>query len=288
MMATETSEPAVASKESTATADDTARPLETGWRADTPVDDNLTRAFVWNQGEVNEFLALACGGRTDRPDGVFLADARSAIPYYNQAILTRPVLQRGDGVLDEVESFFAGSPRVCTLLSMWPTPDLASRGWQLVGHPAFVVRPAGSRVGGDDAPGVAIRTVESIADLAAAERVAIEGYPIDEARDEPTGSVLPPELLGSDLSIRLGLLDGAPVAIGNSCTKHGVVNLCLGATLPSARRRGVWEALVWARVGSAPDSPAVAYTSDYSRPGFQRMGFLVVSRFTLWARPPRR
>jgi hypothetical protein len=48
----------------------------------------------------------------------------------------------------------------------------------------------------------------------------------------------------------------------------------------------VWEALVWARVGSAPDLPAVAYTSDDSRPGFRRMGFLVVSRFTLWARPP--
>ena len=83
------------------------------------------------------------------------------------------------------------------------------------------------------------------------------------------------------------LLDDTPVAIGNALVGHGVVNLCLGATLPSARRRGVWEALVWARVASAPDLPTVAYTSDYSRPGFLRMGFLVVSRFTLWALPPR-
>jgi hypothetical protein len=30
----------------------------------------------------------------------------------------------------------------------------------------------------------------------------------------------------------------------------------------------------------------VAYTSDFSRPGFLRMGFLPVTRFTLWLRPP--
>ncbi len=27
----------------------------------------------------------------------------------------------------------------------------------------------------------------------------------------------------------------------------------------------------------------IAFTSDYSRPGFLRMGFLPVTRFTLWA-----
>ena len=106
-------------------------------------------------------------------------------------------------------------------------------------------------------------------------------------RDWRPGTVLPPAVLDSVLTVRLGLLDGEPVALGNAVVAHGIVNLCLGATLPQARRRGVWEALVWARVGSAPDLPSVAYTSDYSRPGFLRMGFLVVSRFTLWSRPPR-
>ncbi|HEV8627666.1 MAG TPA: hypothetical protein VG034_24780 [Acidimicrobiia bacterium] len=32
------------------------------------------------------------------------------------------------------------------------------------------------------------------------------------------------------------------------------------------RRRGVWEALVWARVAEDPGLPAVAYTSNFSRP----------------------
>jgi hypothetical protein len=269
-----------------------ARPLETGWLDDTPVGDNLTRGFVHNQGEANELVAQAASGRTARIPGAFLADARSAIPYYNQAILTRPVLDPGDPLVGEIESFFASGAHMSTLLSMWPTPDLSARGWALVGHPAFVVRGAGPVPDTGPPPGglpfdpVEVRTVRSSDDLAVAERVAIEGYPIDAARAEPPGSVLPPALLDGDLTVRLGLLDGEPVAVGNALVAHGVVNLCLGATLPQARRRGVWEALVWARVASAPELPAVAYTSDYSRPGFVRMGFLPVSRFTLWARAP--
>lgn len=66
-----------------------------------------------------------------------------------------------------------------------------------------------------------------------------------------------------------------------------MTNLCIGATLPQARRRGVWEALVWARVATAPDLPAVAFTSDLSRPGLVRLGFLPVTRLTLWHRPTR-
>jgi hypothetical protein len=83
----------------------------------------------------------------------------------------------------------------------------------------------------------------------------------------------------------LGLLDGEPVATGAVLASHGVANLCLAATLPRARRCGVWQALVWARVATALHLPAVAITSDQSRPGFVRMGFLRVTRFTLWHRP---
>ena len=105
-----------------------------------------------------------------------------------------------------------------------------------------------------------------------------------EAVGLPPGSIFPPSLVDSGMTVRLGLVDGEPVAIGNSHIGQDVVNLCLGTTLPAARRRGVWEALVWARVADAPQLPAVAYTSDYSRPGFLRMGFLPISRFTLWVR----
>ena len=259
-----------------------ARPLETGWLTDTPVDDTVLRRFVHNQGEVNAVTAAAAGGRDERTDDVFLADSGLPVPYFNQALLARPLDGADDPVLDVVDGFFAGTG-VTTLLSIWPTPDLSARGWSLVGHPALVLRAPGPFTH-EPAAGVAVKAATSAEDLTTAERVVVEGYPLDEARDVPAGELFPPALADLGLVVRLGLLDGVAVGVGNRFVGHGVVNLCLGATLPAARRRGVWEALVWARVSDAPDLPAVAFTSDYSRPGFQRMGFLPITRLTMWAR----
>ncbi|MGD9798380.1 MAG: N-acetyltransferase, partial [Acidimicrobiia bacterium] len=111
----------------------TDRPLETGWLADTPPGDNLLRAFTLNQADVNEALARACGGRTERLDGAVLTDAASPVPYYNQALLLRPLTGIDDPLLDTIASFYAASTTVRTILSPWPTPDLSSRGWDLVG-----------------------------------------------------------------------------------------------------------------------------------------------------------
>lgn len=257
-------------------------PLENGWLPDTPVGDTLLRRFVHNQADHNEAMAAAHGGRADRTDDVFLADAGSPVPYLNQAVLARPVITPDDPVLDVAESFFKGRSNV-TLLSIWPSADLSGRGWSLVGHPALVARSPGP-VSTTPSEGVDTQRVETAADFESAERVAIEGYPLDGARDAPVGSVLPATLAGGPITVRLGLFDGDAVAIGNVFVGHGVVNLALGATLPAARRRGVWEALVWARVAEDPTLPAVAYTSDYSRPGFLRMGFMPITRFTLWWR----
>lgn len=261
----------------------TQRPLETGWLPDTPVDDTLLRQFMFSQAEVNELTARAAGGRVDRTDQVFLADSGTPVPYLNQAILTRPLTNTDDAALDVTETFFAGIDRPATLLSIWPTPDLSDRGWQLVGHPAMVTRSPGP-VEHDAPTDVELRVASTSEDLAVAERIVIDGYPMEEARDLPPGRLFPQSLVESGLLVRLGLLDGAPVAVGNVHVGHGLVNLCLGATLPAARRRGVWQALVWSRVAEDTTLPAVAYTSDFSRPGFLRMGFLPVTRFTLWAR----
>jgi hypothetical protein len=255
------------------------RPLETGWLPDTPAGDTLLRQFVLNQSDLACATALAMGGRAERYDGVALADTGGPVSYLNQAVLQRPLIASDDPVLDEVERFFADSAgRI--LLSVWPTPDLTVRGWELAGHPAFVVRSPTPHPPAHP-PGVELRAVEDQSSRATAAAVAIEGYPLDEARGAPSEVVIPLPAEGGP-RYRLGLLDGVPVAVAGDFVAHGVVNLCLAATLAPARRRGVWQALVWARVDDAPDLPAVAFTSDLSRPGFERMGFLVVTRFTLW------
>ena len=108
-------------------------------------------------------------------------------------------------------------------------------------------------------------------------------HPMPELDGLPPNRAMGPALLGSAVRNWIGYLDGNPVAAAASHAAHGVVNLCLAATLPTARRRGVWRTLVAARCADTPDLPAVAFTSDYSRPGFLRMGFLPITRFTLWA-----
>ncbi|HUP71478.1 MAG TPA: hypothetical protein VM282_00380 [Acidimicrobiales bacterium] len=259
------------------------RPLETGWLADTPVGDTVLRRFLFNQAAVNEKIATASSGRHDRTDAIAMADANGPVPYFNQAILLQPLASVDDPRLDHLAAFYRGAGgRMRTMLSLWPTPDLSPRGWSLVGHPAFMVRGA-FPVSFDPGAGVTVRTAATSDDLHQAERVAVLGYPLDEAKGLPPGSLFPDGLLDTDVTMRLGHLDGQAVGAGACHVGHGVVNLCFAATLPQARRRGVWEALVWARVSDGPSLPAVAYTSDYSRPGFERMGFVPTIRFTLWA-----
>lgn len=264
-----------------ATADG-GRPLETGWLPDTPVGDTVLRRFAFNQADLNERFADAAGGRSERGDHLSLADSGGPVAFFNQAILLRPLTGLDDPLLDTVERFYASAPHAATLLSLWPTPDLSARGWGLGGHPAFVARPPGPH--GPSRPDVEIRVVDAAADLEIVERVAVDGYPLEEGRSLLPGRLLPAALLGTGIRYRVAYLDGTPVAAAASHAGHGVVNLCFAATLPEARRHGAWSALLWARVDEHPDLPAVAFTSDYSRPGFERLGFLVVTRFTLWWR----
>lgn len=262
----------------------TDRPPETGWWPDTPAADTVLRAFTLNQAALDAELAGAFGGRMDRDDDVALADSGGPVAYFNQAVLLRPLRGADDAALAAVTAFFADAGgRPATLLSAWPTADLTPAGWSLVGHPAFVVRAPGP-ADREPAPGVDVEEVRRAARLEIAERIAVDGYPLPDLQGAPPGTGLPPAVLETSLTVRLGSLDGTPVGVGLAHRSHGIVNLCLGATLAAARRRGVWEALVWARVGEAPDRPSVAYTSDDSRPGFVRMGFLPVTRLTLWAK----
>jgi hypothetical protein len=153
-----------------------------------------------------------------------------------------------------------------------------------MGHPMFVVAPPGA-IAVQERPGVQVGQVTTSQQLAEAERVVVDGYPIPEAVDATRGSLLVPSLIDSEFGVWLGLLDGVAVGVGAELTAHGVVNLAMDATLPAARRRGVWRSLVAARAASAPDLPAVAFTSDFSRPGFVAMGFMPITRFSLWLRP---
>ena len=116
----------------------TGERLETGYEPETPPDDSVLRQFLLNQSRMNALIADRPGGRSESHDDVSLTDAGTVVPFLNQAVLLRPVTDPGDALLDRVDAFFTGGS-TATLLSAWPTPDLSSRGWTLMGHPMFVV-----------------------------------------------------------------------------------------------------------------------------------------------------
>jgi hypothetical protein len=64
-----------------------------------------------------------------------------------------------------------------------------------------------------------------------------------------------------------------------------VAQFSLGVTLPEARRRGYWAAMAAVRLIEEPGLPAVGVFSDMSRPSAEAIGFLPLTRFTLWHRP---
>ncbi len=257
--------------------------LGSGWLDDSFTNGSVVQAFLHNQADVGDLTARAAGGRVARLPELALADTGGPVVYANQAILLRPVQASDDELLDQVDAFFAG-PHPAVVLSVWPTPDLSVRGWRLVGHPMFVVRAPGIHET-PSPPGVTVVRVDNAVDLAVAERVAIDGYPLPEADGMPPYAMFGTSLIGGPLRIRVAYVDGRPAALGSGHVGHGVVNLCLAATMSPARRRGAWRSLVWARVDDAPHLPAVAFTSDDSRPGFLRLGFLPITRFTLWLKP---
>ena len=265
---------------STSTA---TRPLETGWLDDTPVEDSLLRSFLANQADAQVAHVTAIGGRAERSPEVTLTDTGLPLAFLNQAVLHRPLLDPSDAVLDAVESFYSRVQRPGLLLSAWPTPDLGGRGWHLVGHPMFVARGAGVSVE-QPRTGVQVRSAATADDLAQLERIVSVGYPMPELAEQPRNAVLGAALLDGPVRYLIGSVDGVPVSASAAHVAHGVINLCMAATLETARRRGVWRALVAARCALAPDLPVAAFTSDYSRPGFVRMGFLPMTRFTLWVR----
>jgi len=262
--------------------------LCTGWEPDLPPEDTVLRRFLLHQSEYFASAAAAGGGTTVRDAGMAVADLGRPSGFFNSAVLLQPPApDRWDGVLDSLDEAFAHGSGDTYLWSAWPTPDLRPRGWDLTGHPPLLVRPPGG-VLPPAAPGLEVREVRTPAGLEDWARVAVEGYPLDELSPYRPGSLLDERIL-RDRRWRfwVGYEDGRPVSIGTLFVSHGLAELALGVTLPQARGRGFWSALVRERLRAEPDLLSGGVFSDDSRPGIQRLGYLPVVRLTLWHRTRR-
>jgi GNAT superfamily N-acetyltransferase len=142
-----------------------------------------------------------------------------------------------------------------------------------------MVLTAGSEM--QEPPGTSARRVSSIEELVSARRIQREAFggSTDEVDVERAEADFATEGLGG--STFLAFVGGQPVAAGYaSYTPLGLV-LFGGATLPAARGRGAYRALVAARAreAAARGTPVVVtHAGQMSRPILERLGFTPVAR----------
>lgn len=259
--------------------------LTTGWEPDLDLDDTLLRHYVFALAASNLAPVTAMGGRALQRDDVIAADLGVPNAVFNAAVLTQPpVADTLDETLETVEDFYADGTGRVYLWSPWPTFDLRPRGWELDGHPPLLIRPP-ERPLPPAHDGLEIREVTDRASLMDFEQVLVDGFPFEELQPFAPGGWLDERLLElPDHQLFVGYADGAPVVSGWLAFHAGLGVLVLTATLPEARRRGYWTAILRQRLEAAQRRPVAAVFSDMSRPGAQRYGFLPIARFTLWHR----
>jgi hypothetical protein len=261
--------------------------LTDGWEPDLPVADTLLRQYVFNLAAFSEVPAVAAGARVLRTDELAAADLGRPAAMHNSATLLRPLpSDRPGAVLEAVEGFFDGQGTgEAYLWSAWPTPDLRPRGWVLEGHPPLLVRVPG-RPPPPVPPGLRVERVTGVEGLRDWERIAVDGFPYRELQPWHPGVLLGERVLDDErMRLWVGYEGDRPVCTGTLFVAFGVAAFSLGVTLPEARRRGYWAAMAGVRLADEPGLPAVGVFSDMSRSPAEALGFLPVTRFTLWHRP---
>lgn len=256
--------------------------LTTGWEPDLAADDTLLRQAVLVHASWPVQVARGAG----RPwrsgpqwAGGWIGD-RGALT--NPVVLLQP-LTRPDETLPDIGALFP--PHVPYLLiSAWPTPDLQPYGLGLLGHPPLMVRFPGPRPA-SPGPEVDVREVRDTDELALAERVLVDGYPMPELKPLRPGDLLGPTLLQPDTRVWLAWLEGEPVAVAAAHQHAGATLVEYVATLASARGRGAGAAVTWAATLADPAAPAMLIASDDGRPVYERMGYVAIERWSVWLRP---
>ena len=125
--------------------------------------------------------------------------------------------------------------------------------------------------------GLEVRRVETDDEYYEAERIAVIAF---GEKDAPERRSYVPD---PQNPIYLAFVDGVPVARGSAAYSEHGVTLFGGATLPEARGRGAYRALVAARWDDAVTRGKpllVTQASPMSRPILTRLGFREVCRIT--------
>jgi len=257
--------------------------LPDAWDRDLPPTDNLVKAYVLGYANLMEATAEAAGWAAVRTERFVAVDAGTGMPFQNCAVPLQPLHgAEGDGVLDEIEHFYRTRPGGPFLLWCgFPVADLSARGWSLMGHPPLMLRPAGGAAPPlpDD---VAIVPVTDAIGLTEFTTTLVEAFPVPSLEGVAYGGFGPGLLDVPGWHMWVACLDGRPVGTAAAHVHGGINDVEWVSTRPEARGRGIGAAVTWAATLADPTLPAMLIASDLGQPVYERMGYLRLTRFTLW------
>ena len=254
--------------------------LTTGWEAELPAEDSLLRAYVTTTAERSEVIATASGGRVLRTDDASMADSGSPVLFDNMVTLLRPLT--ADGARHVVQAALAFFPpeRPFVVLSSWPIPDAGDLGITLMGHPPFMLRPAGPPPEGH-AAGLDIREVVDTDGLATFFATIVEAYPMPGG----VSALADPGILDTGVRFWVGYEGDRPVGTAGVYVAHGANDVEWVSVSEQDRGKGYGAAMTWAATIADPTLPAVLIASDPGQPVYERMGYLRLTRMSMWFRP---
>lgn len=246
------------------------------WRAIST--DNLAR--FW------EYPVRAMDQRWAKWNDVRAADAGSPAPILNSATLLRPLASAdASDLANRLRAFYAaGAGGPWMLWSAWPTPDLRPYGFHAVGFPPLMVRPASTVV---PPPPPELQIVEARDEIALADvnAVLINGYPLEEIIEAGLSQLYDARVLGGDLRFWVGYVHARPVTVAAAYMGEQATGIYAVATLADARGRGYGAAITAHAAQAAPALPAELQASDAGRPVYLRLGFQIITPYTLWIHP---
>ncbi|MFK3979008.1 GNAT family N-acetyltransferase [Micromonospora sp. NPDC050397] len=149
---------------------------------------------------------------------------------------------------------------------------------------ARAATPAGSAVTNDT---VRVVHVSDLDELAVAERLIVEDFPVPALLPWRRGVALPPHVLGvKGWTVWLTYRNGEPAAAGYTYDDGHVVGLYWLVTSPDHRSAGLGRALMRQIIQANPERPITLVATDAGLPLYESLGFQVVATTTWYTRSP--
>jgi hypothetical protein len=253
--------------------------LTSGWEPDVPAADSVVRQAVLVHASWTVATARALGKASH--DGAEWAGGHvgDAGALTNWVVVKQPLLDL-DRVVTEARGLFpSGVPFL--VVSAWPTSDLRHLGLSLVGHPPLMFRPWSEAVEASPV-GIELRAASTAAELAEAERVLVDGYPITELQPFRPGRLYAPAMLETATTVIVAYDGVAALATASAHSAAGVTLVESVAAMPAARGRRVGGAVTAAATVAFPGQDAVLLASDDGQPVYERLGYHRLERWTVW------